>query len=58
MVHTRFFSGEDEARQAVETTKLGLDSIIRSFPFGDDPARDRKLDAAKQMIRDFVEQHP
>lgn len=58
MVHTRYFSTEDEAQQEFDKMQVSMDEILRSIPFSDDPDADAKMEAAKQTISDFVEQYP
>jgi hypothetical protein len=58
MVHTRFFSTEDEAEQEFDKMQVSLDEILRKIPFMDDPELDAKLKAAKEAISNFVEQYP
>jgi hypothetical protein len=58
MVHTRFFSNEDESQQGFDKMQESLDEILRKIPLQDDPELDAKVEAAKQSISSFVDQYP
>lgn len=58
MLHTRFFSNQNEAQQEFDRMQVSLDEILRKIPRRDDPDADAKMEAAKQAISDFVEQYP
>jgi hypothetical protein len=57
MVHTRFFSGEAEARDAFEEMKVGLANIIDIIPLVSetDAAKER---AVSDALNDFIERFP
>lgn len=58
MVHTRYFSREDEAQQEFDKMQVSLDEILSLIPLLEDPALDAKMEAAKEAVSDFVEQYP
>jgi hypothetical protein len=58
MVHTRFFTNEEDARRAYEDMKQALDGIIQSIPLKSDPDNDTKIEATTRTIDEFVEHYP
>ena len=54
MVHTRFFSNENEANLEYEKMKASIEEIVSSF---NDPANDDRL-ATGQAIERFVAEYP
>jgi hypothetical protein len=58
MVHTRYFSTEDDAQQEFIKMQVSLDEILSLIPLLEEPALDAKMEVAKQAISEFVEQYP
>jgi hypothetical protein len=58
MMHTRYFAGECEARQAFDDMKRDLDAIILEIPLKDDPDLDGKMDHVSAEIGRFVDRYP
>ena len=58
MLHTRFFSTDDEAEEAYAAMKVDLDLIVRAIPLKSDPEVDAKSNAVSRMINAFVTQYP
>jgi hypothetical protein len=58
MVHTRFFSSEEEAVQAYDVMKPELTSILDNVPMLTDPQLETKQNDVKEKILDFIERFP
>jgi len=58
MVHTRFFSTEDEAQEEFNKMQVSLDSILKMIPLVDDSEVDTKCEAVSQEISNFVDAYP
>ena len=58
LVHTRFFSTEDEAQVAFDKMKIELADIYDAIPFDDDPSLDDKLPQVSAALKDFVKRFP
>jgi len=56
MVHTCFFSKEEEAQKMFEEMKLALADILSLIPYANDPELERKMHTATDAIRKFVDQ--
>lgn len=58
MVHTRFFSSQEEAEEEYEKMKDGLNGILAQAPFEDDPDAESNFDRALGAVSAFVQRHP
>jgi hypothetical protein len=58
MLHTRFFSSEQEAVKDYESMKASLADILGIIPLADDPQADDKCKAVYEAIREFVDRFP
>jgi hypothetical protein len=54
MMHTRYFSNEEDAGRAVGAMKDALDEILQLIPERDDPAKDAKVTRVCGAIEAFV----
>ena len=58
MVHTRYFSADDDTGKAYAQMKDELDRIVRAIPLKSDPDCDAKVNEVIGMMNRFVEQFP
>jgi hypothetical protein len=58
MMHTRFFSNLDTARQAYDAMKIDLAGIVEQIPLENDPDGRRRFPEIFDAIKAFVEQYP
>jgi hypothetical protein len=57
LVHTIFFSDENDARRAYNEIKLELEELINQLPLDNDPDYQVKLEIIYKAIRAFVDRH-
>ncbi|NLS93018.1 MAG: hypothetical protein GXX96_12760 [Planctomycetaceae bacterium] len=58
MMHTRWFSAEEDAERAFEAMKLALDAILHRIPCADDPKFKERIKHVSDAIAQFVDQFP
>lgn len=58
MLHTCFFSGQEEAQDAFHQMKRVLEEIIQLIPDRDDPQMDAKSSVVTEAIKKFIELFP
>lgn len=58
MVHTRFFSSEEDASKAYEAMRVELESILKSMPLASDKDVSEKSKAVSVAIGTFIERFP
>lgn len=58
MMHTRFFSNLDTARQAYEAMKIDLAAIVDKIPLNDEPDGQQRYPEIMAAMKAFVEKHP
>ena len=58
MVHTCFFSGQEEAQDAFHQMKRALEAIMQRIPDRDDPQVDTKSSLVTEAIKKFIELFP
>lgn len=58
MVHTRFFSGEGEARAEYDLMKKALADIAERIPLRNDPELEEKAQFVSRDISEFVDRFP
>lgn len=58
MVHTRYFSAEDEAQIAYSHMKKELAKIYDHVPYESDPRAEDRFDDVIKSIHDFIRQFP
>jgi|SRR5271154_1540433 len=58
MMHTRFFSNLDTARQAYDAMKIDLAELVDQIPLENDPDGRRQFPEIFDAIKAFVEQYP
>jgi len=54
MVHTAFFSSENDAQKAFEQMKAEIENILRLIPLADDSEADAKSDVVSKAIAALV----
>lgn len=58
MVHTRWFSGEEDAQVAFAELRDGLARILSLIPYKDDPALEAGIDSVIAAISEFIDRFP
>lgn len=58
LVHTRFFSNEEDARRGFEEMKPGLTTMLSLIPNRDDSDIESKMADISTAIRDFIKRFP
>ncbi len=58
MVHTRYFSSEEEARSAYAGMKVDLARILNLIPYVDDPSGDEKIPGVVDALEEFIRRFP
>jgi hypothetical protein len=58
MLHTRWFSREEDARRDYMAMKQALDAIVLAIPLETDPDRDARMKETSRRIGAFIERFP